>query len=139
MLTEDEVVKLTSDWLKARGWTITKLCFGTAKGDDIEAEDQAHRRLCIECKGSISPKKQEFSGNYVWRQCGGALLNTIRAIESPNQDKLFGIALPATKDYLFFFQDLGDFCKRNSIFVFWISTESNDKIAVDVWEPFKLF
>ena len=132
MLTEDQVVLATCEWLCVQGWKIESRRLGTSKRDDIVAGCSTGERLAIECKGATSPKTDDiFSGHYAWQATSGAIFNCLRAIENNRNYQMIAIAIPNTELYQNLLVGMRPFCIRNKLFVFWVESYG----VSTVWQP----
>jgi len=123
MLTENQVVLFMRDWLEASGYTIKSHKLNTEPGHDIEAVSPKGRTICIECKGAKSPRSgKTFGIDYQWRAAAGAFFNIVTLKEKAKGSIDMGIALPNCERYPELMMSLKQFCKREGIRVFWVSS-----------------
>lgn len=131
MLTENEVVLFMCDWLKTRGYTVKSYKLNTSPGHDIEAVSPAGLTICIECKGAKSPRSgKAFDLDYQWRAAAGALFNAVVLKEKKKRSIDVAIALPKIARYSEFMESLREFCKREEIKVYWVSSQD----TINEWQ-----
>ena len=126
-LTENEVVKVVSDWLQRIGYTMLKdPCFDTAKGDDISATSPDGSELYVECKGSISKKGNMLSD---WVSSAMAVFGAIVETAHKRPKHIHAIAVPATEPYKRTLEPLRDFFIKQDITLIWVNKDGT--VSVD--------
>jgi len=116
---EDDVKRALEAWLKAQGYSEVEARLGTRQGYDVEGKHPASgKRIVIECKGEAATGSQHSRS---WQNVASAMLTSLIEIEDLENANDVGVAFPDTKEYRGRMSVLQNFCKRQNIFVYWIS------------------
>jgi len=111
MLTENEVVKYVSSYLKSNGYEIQKELKTTEQGIDIVAIHSGKGKCFVEAKGGTSSKKgtsrygKPFSRNQIKTHMGAALLKALQIKQENKSSEVF-IAVPYDKNHLCIFDTI---------------------------------
>jgi len=135
MLTENQIVKKVTEFLKRKGYKIKQSLNTTQKGIDIIAQNNSEE-IYIEAKGETSSLKnskrygEPFNKNQVKIHISAALLATIKVIsKKPSGDKTkTGIALPDNNEHRSIIHEIKPILKKLDIQIFWVD---NTKILVE--------
>jgi hypothetical protein len=118
-IIEDDVKKAMETWLNAQGYSNVEARLGTRQGYDVEGKHPTSgKRLIIECKGEATTGDQHSRS---WPNVASALLTSLNETEKLENTNDVGVAFPDTKEYRGRMSLLQEFCKRQNIFVYWVS------------------
>ena len=127
MLYEDDVIDAVCDHLQQHGFTISRKCASTMRGDDIVAHSTGSiRDLHIEAKGETSKRKGSlrydlpFDGSQVLDHVANAFY---RAAKMAANGCTGGIALPATAPHQKRIADIAHALDRLGIIVFLVADD----------------
>jgi Holliday junction resolvase-like predicted endonuclease len=105
MLTENDVIKFVSLYLKNNGYNILETKNTTEKGIDIVADHPKKGKCFVEAKGETSSQKgsskygEPFDKSQIKTHIGAALLMSFQ-IKQKNENSNIFIALPYEKRHL---------------------------------------
>jgi len=134
MLTENDIVKAVSLFLKNGGYVIDQALKTSQQGIDIEATAPNGVKCFVEAKGATSSKKEtsrygkEFNSNQVKTHVGAALLKSFQTLQLHNSSEVV-IALPNNKLHKLIIKSMYEPIKASGIRVFFVSQDG----AVDVF------
>ena len=118
-IIEDDVKAAMEAWLKAQNYVDVEARLGTRQGYDVEGKHPTSgKRLVIECKGEASTGNQHSRS---WPNVASAILTSLNETENLEKENEVGMAFPDTNEYRERMRLLQDFCKRQNIFVYWVS------------------
>jgi hypothetical protein len=134
MLTENDIVKLLSDYLKNKGYQIQQSLATTQKGIDIIARNENHT-LYIEAKGETSSMQHtnRFGSGFDAKQIKSHVSRAILTSMIVLQQKLAGpktragIALPDTPGHRELIAKVSDPLRTMGIKVFLVSGNGVDE------------
>jgi Holliday junction resolvase-like predicted endonuclease len=110
-LTENDVVKIVSQYLKNKGYKILTTSKTTEKGIDLIAIHPEKGKCFVEAKGGTSSKEgtkrygEPFSKNQIKDHIGSALLQTLK-LKQENENSDVYIAVPFEKKHLQIFESI---------------------------------
>lgn len=120
-IIEDDVKRAMVAWLTAQGCQNAQTNLGTRQGVDVSAiRPTTRKEIRIECKGEASVGSQHARS---WPNVASAMLTSLHLTEEPNRDFEVGVAFPDTPEYRGRMALLQQFCKRQEIAVFWVSSD----------------
>lgn len=118
-ISEDDVKNAMAAWLKSKNYVDVEARLGTRRGYDVEGKHpDSGKKVVIECKGEASTGNQHSRS---WTNVASAILTSINEIENLEKTNEVGMAFPDTKEYRDRMQSLQAYCKRQNIFVYWVS------------------
>ncbi|MEQ1667727.1 MAG: hypothetical protein ABL868_04670 [Sulfuriferula sp.] len=118
-IVEDDVKRAMETWLKNQGYSYVEARLGTRQGYDVEGKHPTSgKRLVIECKGEASTGDQHSRS---WPNVASAMLTSLNETEELENANDVGVAFPDTKEYRGRMSLLQTFCKRQNIFVYWVT------------------
>jgi hypothetical protein len=137
MITENDVVEKTVQFLQGQNFHIINQCNTYQKGIDIEAY-RGEITILIEAKGGTtskdtSKKGQPFDRNQVKTHVSVALLKIMQLKEEymSKPNIIFGIALPYEKNHIEIVGSIQSSLKELKIIIFWC-----DETSVHIDEDF---
>jgi len=134
MLTENDVVRILGNYLKAEGYEIIQSLTTSEKGFDIVAKINGVT-LYIEAKGETSSKEntkrygQPFSKNQVKTHVAVAILASMKVLSKvDHKPKEVAIALPNNENHRDLIESIKPTIKKAGIKVFLVGKNSVAKI-----------
>jgi fructose-specific component phosphotransferase system IIB-like protein len=133
LLTENDVVGLTSDELERRGWTVESRLSTTERGVDIRAV-KGEIRIFVEAKGEGSSKSttarfgQSFNLGQVRTHVAVAILTALKVVAEGHA--LAAIAVPDNAHHRQVLGQVVEPLRGLGVVIFWVS-----RAAVEVEGP----
>jgi Holliday junction resolvase-like predicted endonuclease len=133
MLTENDVVNYTANYLELIGYKIERKATTNQKGIDIIATTK-NETLFIEAKGATSSKKKtkrfgkQFTNNQVSNHIAMAILYAMIELNTNSEIK-FALALPDNFDHTEMIKRVSGSLNKLAIKVFFVSDTGKVRIA----------
>lgn len=128
-LTENEVVRYLSEYLKRNDWSIVSFCLGQTHGVDIVAEKEG-QVLLIEAKGArandiaLTKKREKFNAGQIKSHYGVAIIKAIE-LKKKNPSAIIAIAQPLDMDIKKAIGDIASEIEKLGIKHIWVEGENS--------------